>query len=62
MSPWAPRCPRCQSLDVEEYHEVQEASDRSENFVSTHRCKNERCHWPFKDTPPTVTTKDGDGT
>lgn len=47
------RCPRCEGADLEECCELQEASDRSESFPASHRCK--KCHAAFRYTPPDVT-------
>ncbi len=45
-----PRCPRCERSEMEECCEMQEASDRTESFPASHRCK--KCHFPFRYTPP----------
>lgn len=50
MSP--ARCPLCESLDVEPYSGIEEASDRCEDVKATHRCRNERCRKAFRYTPP----------
>ncbi len=47
-----PRCPRCECRDTEPCDAVLEASDRSEDVKSTHRCLNPKCREPFKDVPP----------
>lgn len=46
-----PRCTRCYGpTEVEPCDDWQEASDRSESFAATHRCK--RCGEKFRYTPP----------
>lgn len=57
-----PRCPRCESGQVERHVELLEASDQAESVHATHRCLNPKCRESFRYTPPAGEPVEGDAT
>lgn len=47
-----PRCPRCESTELEPCDQVLEASDRSESVHANLRCGNPKCRAAFRYIEP----------